>query len=323
MSNTDYLFATGKIRALENGLLDASVMENLMSTQNVDEAVRILSDHGWPMENAANYDTALKALEKEAFTQFTDAIKDSRYLALATVFNDYHNLKAGLKALVSASDSLTEGFIEPTRLDKAELSEALRDKQFEFLPDDMPKDAAAAYEKLTSTLDGQLCDLLLDRKALEAFIKVSESTGNAWIMEYAQKKAAVADLSVALRASRQRLPEDTVLSALAPCDGIHTEELAKAAAKGTEDALRYLKSTPYEALANAFSESHIKFEKDCDDYLTEHLKKAAFVSFGPEPVVAYYFARLLEIRVVRMILVELQVGVLKDVMKERMRALYV
>ena len=52
-------------------------------------------------------------------------------------------------------------------------------------------------------------------------------------------------------------------------------------------------------------------------------KKSAFTAFGFDPVCAYYYAKLTEMKSVRIILTGLKSGADKESIKERVRALYV
>lgn len=56
--------------------------------------------------------------------------------------------------------------------------------------------------------------------------------------------------------------------------------------------------------------------------MTNYLKKAKLISFGPEPIIAYIFAKENEIKAVRIILTGKKNGVDPDIIKERLRERY-
>ncbi|MDD5731187.1 MAG: V-type ATPase subunit, partial [Candidatus Omnitrophica bacterium] len=68
--------------------------------------------------------------------------------------------------------------------------------------------------------------------------------------------------------------------------------------------------------------SFLGVEKASADYLINVLKQAKYLSFGPEPVLAYYYAKVNEINLVRMVIL----GKLNDVpgitLKERLNEVY-
>ena len=87
--------------------------------------------------------------------------------------------------------------------------------------------------------------------------------------------------------------------------------------------LAHLSGTPYAAGAALLQKSTTAFEKWCDDSVTDMVKRAKYVFFGFEPILAYYYAKVAEIKSVRIILSGKQSGVPIETIKERVRALYV
>lgn len=69
--------------------------------------------------------------------------------------------------------------------------------------------------------------------------------------------------------------------------------------------------------------SFVALEKAIVDYLIQILKPAKYMSFGPEPLIAYYFAKVNEINLMRMIILAKLNGVSGDLVKERLNAVYV
>lgn len=68
--------------------------------------------------------------------------------------------------------------------------------------------------------------------------------------------------------------------------------------------------------------SFVYLEKAINDFLIQILKPAKYMVFGPEPVIAYYFARLNEINLVRMIILAKLNNVQDELVKERLNAVY-
>ena len=64
-------------------------------------------------------------------------------------------------------------------------------------------------------------------------------------------------------------------------------------------------------------------EKLCDDRRMRFLKDAHYVTFGPEPIAAFYLAKESENKNLRMILTGKLVGTEPAVIKERLRETYV
>ena len=65
---------------------------------------------------------------------------------------------------------------------------------------------------------GQLCDIIIDKAALDAIYHAGKSSGNEFLKLYAELTVAAADIKTAVRASRTGKDRAFLEQALAPCD---------------------------------------------------------------------------------------------------------
>jgi len=68
--------------------------------------------------------------------------------------------------------------------------------------------------------------------------------------------------------------------------------------------------------------SFVALEKVINDFLISVLKTAKYISLGPEPLLAYYFAKVNEINLMRMIILAKFNGLPDILLKERLNAVY-
>jgi V/A-type H+-transporting ATPase subunit C len=68
--------------------------------------------------------------------------------------------------------------------------------------------------------------------------------------------------------------------------------------------------------------SFVSLEKAINDFLIKVLKSAKYLSFGPEPLLAYYFAKVNEINLMRMIILAKFNDVSSDLVQERLNGVY-
>jgi V/A-type H+-transporting ATPase subunit C len=68
--------------------------------------------------------------------------------------------------------------------------------------------------------------------------------------------------------------------------------------------------------------SFVALEKTINDFLIQVLKPAKYLSFGPEPLLAYYLAKVNEINLIRMIILAKLNDVSNDLVKERLNNVY-
>ncbi|WP_191980816.1 V-type ATPase subunit, partial [Clostridium haemolyticum] len=65
------------------------------------------------------------------------------------------------------------------------------------------------------------------------------------------------------------------------------------------------------------------FEKLCDNFIMNFIKDAKYISFGPEPLIAYILAKENEIKIIRIIMVGKINNIDSQVIGERLREIYV
>lgn len=306
---TEYASAVAAVKAMENMLFTYSDLEQLINahTQNeFDALVNTKDTGGLP----------------EVWDMLRTYAPDSRELEILLYRNDFHNLKAVLKAMIS--DRQPDGyFIRPSNVAPETLKEAFRTKNTDILPEYMRETASMAYELLTRTLDGQLADTLIDTAALGAMQKSAGDFGGEFIREYVQIITVCADIKTAYRCSIMQKSRAFLESAVCGSDIIDKESLIRAALGGTESLLGFLEHTVYSELARLLKESPAKFEKRCDDMVMELAENARMKAFGIEPLAAYYIAKEAEVKNLRIIAVCRECGADTHTITERLRKLYV
>ena len=90
-----------------------------------------------------------------------------------------------------------------------------------------------------------------------------------------------------------------------------------------EKAAEYIAATDYGFLAESLGESFTAFEKQCDNEIVSRLENAKYATFGPDPLIAYYYAKQAEAKNVRIILSAKASGVPAEIISERVRDIYV
>lgn len=201
--------------------------------------------------------------------------------------------------------------------------EIIREKDFGRLPANMSQAAAQAYDTLLHTGDGQLCDILIDRAALDAIYRAGLEAEDEIIRDYAGSVVAVADIKIAVRAQKTAKTMEFMKQAMAECGSISVEQLAKAALAGPEAIRDYLLGTEYAGGAEALAQSMSAFERWCDNRIIQTISPQKYKAFTIGPVVAYVLARQNEIKTVRIILSGKRSGLGDDAIRERVREMYV
>ena len=319
MRDTDYAYAVARIHANESRLLTRHDADALLACETAEDCLRTLSDRGYntelPTEELLSEELA------KAWNLVREVAPDPSVFNVLLSKNDYHNLKAAIKGVVTDSDC-TRLFVTQGLVDPAVMKAAAEARDFSALPEEMQAPAAEAMTALLETQDGQLADVILDKAALSALYNAGKASGEKFLADYAELTVAAANIRIALRAARTGKNVQFLRRALAACDSFSAEELAEAAAQGTEAVVEFLSKTKFSGAAEAISQSLSAFEKWCDDRVIDSLTGAKTKPFGVEPLAAYLLGKENEVKTVRIILSGKHNDLPVDVVRSRIRQLY-
>lgn len=320
MSELDYTYAVARIRAMENALLTSGDIDRLIACQNERQCLQYLAEKGWADGTGAD---EILALERaRIWSTMQELSVDMGLFGVLFYPNRFHNLKAAIKE-VCTQETNANIFYEDAGLSKEDLVKLVQERDFQRLPKPMADAAAEAYEVMLHTRDGQLCDLILDRACLEAIYEAGRAADDAIIREYAETAVAAADIKIAVRANRTGKPLDFMKRAMAPCESLNVDLLARAAVTGLDAVREYLSGTGYADGAEALAESASTFERWCDNRVMRLIGSQKYNAFSAGPLFAYALARENEIKTVRIILTCKQNGLPDGFIRERAREMYV
>lgn len=317
-----YTYAVARIRAKELSLLSSQDIEQLVSAKDVHEVLQLLADKGFDGGGAEGTEAILEGESNKTWELMGELLDDMSVLDVFLFEKDFHNLKAAVKAVYSKMPP--EGIFMPGGSAAADgIYDAVRDREFDKLPENMRKAAAAAVETLNKTGDGQLCDIIIDKAALEAIRAAGRASENAMIDKYSELKTALCDIKIAYRGAMLGKTADFLKSAVAACDTLDKDKLILAAVSGAEELFSYLELTDYAACVPEIKSSNSDFEKWCDNLMMDFIKEQKSNPFTIAPLAAYVLARENEIKAVRIILTAKENGLSESFVRERLRDMYV
>lgn len=200
-----------------------------------------------------------------------------------------------------------------------------------------PGEVDAFLETETAGLFKELDELLPEKELVEAVrddgspdlgLRRSEPLGYPFITDYFRHRADLGNLKVLLRAQYAGLSRDRLEPMLLRGGFLDRAAVLAWAERPSEEFEEPLKATPYlelwrksvEALKQR--ETFIVMERRIDDFLTDYLKRAVHIVFGPEPVFAYGMGRLREIRFIRFVGVGKRLGIAAEILRERIGESY-
>lgn len=327
--DTDYIFLSTRVKAMERGLLTKDRIEQMLDAHTTEEASKVLVECGYSEMTemtSSELDRVLSEQQKKIMADLGSSAPNKYIVTLFKLRYDYHNAKVLVKtqALETEQDQLLMG---GGRYDRQRLAEDFRREDLLAYSDPFRRGIARAREILGSTGDPQLADFVLDRAYFEELSALAKESDSPFLQGYVALSIDVANLRSAVRASRLNKGTEFLNQVLVPGGTVsvrtltgargeelgnlfHTSRLAQAAVEGAA------KSAPN---SGALTE----FERLCDDAVMEYFSDGRRIPFGVEPISGYLYARESEATIIRIIMTGRMAGLDRETIRQRLRRTYV
>lgn len=321
-----YTYAVARVRAKELSLLSEQDINRLMSCESYEDCLNVLKDKGWgddtDISDEKDYQLILKKEENKTWNLVSELVKDESLFNVFKYPVDYHNLKAAIKGYIT--ESISDGlFAFGGTISPEVIISCVKNNDFKALPLKMQEVARTAFDKLLHTGDGQLCDIIIDKALLDTIKNQGENSTSNLIKEYSELYVASTNIKVAIRSQMMKKNIQFLKMAMAKCNTLDIEKLALAASKSIDAICEYLEFTKYSDSVTFLRESIQKFEFWRDNKIIELIKQEKYNSFSIGPIAAYILARANELKVVRIILSGKLHHIDDNLIKERLRMMYV
>ena len=314
------LYQNAKIKSKEGELFGKDKMQRLLDAVTAEEALRVLQEGGYPA--GETYTDVLAAAEREATLFFKSAAVSGYGLERFLLLNDYHNAKVAAKKYYFGAKS--EAY-KPDGLSEAKkIEECLEKEDYSPLPEEM---AAAFCEikkrSVGESLTPSFTDVILDKAMFKAVMR-GISSAHPVVRTYFTRLSDFTNLAVAYRAKKAAVPVAAFNDMLVTEGEVSLRDVRKIYEFGAEEGGDKLAlSLCYRGALSAMKEGVAAFEAYVDDALLDPIKKARYDMFSPAAVIGFYLGKLREIKNVRLIFAKINNGLDKEVIKVRMRELYV
>lgn len=321
MNKTDYAYSVAYIRAVENKLLTKADIENLITAKSPDEALQLLLDKGYGREKISphQFETLLKEQLVFCWNEVNSVAPKGSPLNLLLYKNDFHNLKAAIKGVLTGKKDLSPYILIPDSVDVRQMVSAAANADFSDLPEPFASVGAKAYDVLTRTGDSQLADIILDKAAMDFTLKKAGETKNEFLTGYFELLNTVSDIKIAVRCAKTAKNRAFAEEALSDKSLINRDGLITAALSGFDAVADYVNQSRFPEIAAALKESMSEFERVTDNMITDYMKKSGYISLGMEPLVSYIHNKQLEVQNVRIIMSAKLHHLSEDVIRSKLR----
>ncbi len=314
--NTDYAYIVGRLRAIETRLLTPNLMERMIDASSAEDAFRTLNDLTFISGSIGDY--AVSEFQKVLTASIKKMLwllaKMAPYPEVAKCFwlkYDFHNLKVALKArlvehgyadikhalidLGSFSAEVWEHFVLEGRMPP--LTKGMHETI---------QDASQQYEK---TEDPQIVDMIVDRHYLEEMLLLAQKLDSALTISYLKRLIDLTNLKTFIRCKELKKEESYFEAVLLEGGHISFDAFTGSYKKSYEDLRMALEQKMHSIdLIGVLDEfvkegSLLSAEKKMSELLQKFMEESRRISFGPEPVFAFFWKFENHIQILRTIFI--------------------
>ncbi len=326
--DTDYLYASGRIKALERGFLQRTTLLRLCESGSVADGVKLLGEASYlaPDTTAATVEAEFTRVQQRCYREAGEFFADKSMLGFFRARYDYHNVKTILKGIV-VGESYTELLSDCGRVAPEKLITAILEDKYSSLPKHLAKSCEEAKSMLTHSGDPQIVDGYLDKEQFADMGEIAKATGEQYLMDYFKLQVDMQNLRAAVRLARMgaefgELRKYFIVGGDIPINRLLTEvtpELVITTFTGN-----YFSNVAAVAASALRREQGLAaLDKAVDDALTSFIKRGRRVAFGVEVPVSYVAAKENELVVLRTIFAGLKAGLEPEKLTEKLRDTYV
>lgn len=338
---TEYMYASARIRAMENRLVGRERIDVLIDAKNAGDVMTKLAEYG--LSPTAEGETALPATgealsrgREEMLTSFLRTACDEVYAAVPepALFNwfrypyDCNNIKTVVKCRIRGIDPSDMLFDFGTVSAEATVESLTLGKTDSF-PPAMAAAIDEAKEAYAKTGDPQQIDAILDKACYADMLSCAEASGNETIVGWIKAKIDLVNSMICLRILRMKRGETgkIFMNTCLLAGGFLPLSFFDTAYDGGEEALwQGLSGGRYERFARAVEGtdgSLSAIERCSDNHWMRLVREDAKVPFGAEVAGGYLIGCDVSVKNIRIILAAKDAGLSTDVLRERIRESYV
>ena len=328
MDRENFIQSSVRIRHAEKKLLTKQQLQRLADAKNLEDAIKLLNETSYSSElskldRPENYEQVLSEVLNKTYKEAMEISPEKSLVEILSCKYDYHNLKVLVKEniLKEKFDSMY------CMLDENEI-EAFRELALKN-DEGLSKDFKECLDFFETTKDPQDIDIFIDKKYFEKVLSLAEGFKLEMITEYFKAMIDFINLRTFIRCRKQNQVKETLEKVLIKGGDIETDKILDMFYEDIEILPIKLKAYKIGRVLSKIVEEYKNtnslnnFEKSMDDYLVEIVRKAKSIHYGAEVIFSFLFAKELEIKNLRLILVGKVNGLSADFIKERLREVYV
>jgi V/A-type H+-transporting ATPase subunit C len=328
LNDTGYAYAVGRIRALETRLLDKSKLERMIDAPSAEEALKVLAETEYAgavaeLADVHDFEIILRDEISRCFALLLKMSPRPELIGMMALRYDIHNLKVLFKAKylgVTADLLMPAGTVAGEKL-----KTMVEEEDFRDLPGAVRAAAERVVEEFAVNRDPQAIDLNLDRVLFARLLESARAARSAFLEGLFLRQIDLANIKTFVRVKRMGQDREFLKKALLPSGLIPAGRLASLLDEPLESLIAQTAMSEYAAVIGEGVRDWLEkgtaahLEKLADDYITAYLQWGRRSPFGFEPLIAYLWAKEIEIKNIRLIMVGKINKLPVEAIRERLR----
>jgi len=327
-NESEWLYATARVRALEKRIPDRSGIERLLDARDVSEMCAACSDVGLALESS-DTEKGLRRFLASVYAETCEMAPDPGMLDVMRFPNDAHNIKAALKCSIVSRDPAGL-LIENGTVDSRKTAQAVLDRKFDLLPGNMGAAAKEALEAWATTRDPQYIDQLVDAGCALDKKANADEYGDRFTVGLVELESDLTNVLICIRITRmtgEGADTEYLHRMLLPGGSLGADFFVTAYNDGEPALWAKLASTRYSSLAEKLDSAGVytlsAVERSVDDMRSEYMTSSRFILAGPPALISYIDSAERFVKNVRIIIAGKQAGEANETIRERLRGLNV
>lgn len=333
MKDIKYNAANTRIRTYESHLLSDHDFEQLLQVPDAKDIYTRLkeTDYGDFIDEDSDvhdFEQVLLAEEKRLYQQMYELAPDPHLVDLFTLKYDYQNLKLLVKADHIQAD--LSAWLVPVGTSSLEvLKHLVHMRTSDKVAVPMNDCIKEVYEYIENYHEVQDIDIIFDSYYWQHLTMIAQNLDHPSFDSFCQRSIDIFNITTALRSHLLGRRKGFISAVLVDGGTIPPQKITELLGSTLDDLFAYLRQTPYQLLIEASFEEILTqgtmedFDRYKDDFLMERMKEQKIVPFGPSAMVGYIFAKEIEIKNLRILLISKINKIPDEVVRSKVRESYV
>lgn len=322
-----------RLRVLENRLLDRNKLDRMIDSASPEEALKVLSETEYSsllsnIKRVQDYETILSSELRRVYKLLYDITPIKQLIDVMTLKYDYHNIRVMLKGKALGKD-LSDLLIPVGTVSVEKLTYYINNGNYRDMEATMRTALEKTEEAFVATKDPQIIDIMLDAYMFKDMLGKAYSLKDDFLINYVKINIDLINIKTLLRVKKQNKDREFLKKVIVEGGKIDRDIYINGLNDSMDSFANRISHTDYFNILKLGLEEYNRtarinvFEKLSENLLMGYVKKAKYVSFGIEPVIAYLVAKEAEIKAVRIVIVGKINNVSPELIRERLREIYV